>query len=104
MDKNGKIVYNSFLSPLASSLTLSPIAKLIRNNPLLFYRAAALTWSHIKSKRIPSIQQLVGTGWRLTKYRTIRWIAQNALLGSVNLDILLAEDKLTFESPQLRMF
>jgi hypothetical protein len=42
-------------------------------------------------------------GWRLIKFRHLRWLENNPLLSRENLDELLTLDPLTYETPQLRL-
>lgn len=57
-----------------------------------------------KLQHDPRLRQVVEEGWRFVKFRQIRWLAQTRVVTRESLDNLLAQDTLTYESPQLRLF
>lgn len=57
-----------------------------------------------KLQRDPRLRQAVEEGWRFVKYRQLRWLAENPALKIETLDELLAQDSLTYDAPQLRLF
>ncbi len=52
----------------------------------------------------PRLRQALEEGWRLIKFRQIRWLAQKPRLKRDELDHLLAQDTLTYDAPQMRLF
>jgi len=57
-----------------------------------------------KLQRDPRLRQAVEEGWRFVKYRQVRWLAENPALSIESLDEFLAQDSLTYDAPQLRLF
>jgi hypothetical protein len=57
-----------------------------------------------KIQHDPRLRQAAEEGWRFIKFRQVRWLAQNPVLDRQALDPLLAQDSLTYELPQLRLF
>jgi hypothetical protein len=57
-----------------------------------------------KLQHDPRLRQAVEEGWRFVKFRQVRWLAQNPVLDREALDPLLAQDTLTYELPQMRLF
>ena len=57
-----------------------------------------------KLQHDPRLRQAVEEGWRIIKYRHLRWLANNPILSRAALDHLLTQDALTYESPQMRLF
>ena len=57
-----------------------------------------------KLQHDPRLRQAVEEGWRFVKFRQVRWLAQNPVLDREALDPLLAQDSLTYELPQMRLF
>jgi hypothetical protein len=58
----------------------------------------------LKIQNDPRLRLAVEEGWRLIKFRQIRWLAENPVISRDTLDLLLAQDLLTYESPQMRFF
>jgi len=57
-----------------------------------------------KLRRDPRLSRLCDPGgWRLIKYRHLRWLESNPLLSRENLDEQLSLDPLTYATPQLRL-
>jgi hypothetical protein len=57
-----------------------------------------------KLQHDPRLRQAVEEGWRFVKFRQVRWLGQNPVLDREALDPLLAQDALTYELPQMRLF
>jgi hypothetical protein len=57
-----------------------------------------------KLQHDPRLHQAVDEGWRFVKFRQVRWLAQNPVLDREALGPLLAQDTLTYELPQMRLF
>jgi hypothetical protein len=56
-----------------------------------------------KLQRDPRIRLALENGWHVIKYRQVRFLAQNPALSSSGLEIILSDDNLTYDAPQLRM-
>lgn len=57
-----------------------------------------------KLQRNPHLRHAADTGWNYLKFRYLRWLAENPVVNVNNIDSLLTEDRLSYESPQLRLF
>jgi len=57
-----------------------------------------------KTQHDPRLRQAIEDGWRFVKFRQIRWLANNPIVSRQALDQWLAQDALTYESPQMRLF
>lgn len=52
----------------------------------------------------PRLKQAIEKGWRFIKFRQVRWLADNPVTTEESLLQQLAQDPLTYDMPQLRLF
>ena len=57
-----------------------------------------------KTQHDPRLRQAVEEGWRFVKFRQIRWLINNPIVSKQDFDNWLAQDTITYESPQMRLF
>jgi len=57
-----------------------------------------------KLQHDPRLRQEIEEGWRLIKFRQVRWLAQKPSLSRDEFDDLLTQDALTYDAPQMRLF
>lgn len=57
-----------------------------------------------KLQHDPRLRQAIEDGWRFIKFRQVRWLSQKPFLKREELDGLLAQDTLTYDAPQMRLF
>jgi hypothetical protein len=57
-----------------------------------------------KLKFDPRLRQRVEMGWRLIKFRQLRFLATSAVLDPKTFDEQLTLDSITYNAPQMRLF
>lgn len=75
------------------------VAYKLRRDPRLRSLCAAEAFSGE-----PALPMAAPTGWRFLKFRHLRQLLDNLLLDRRNFDLFLAQDPLTYSTPQMRLF
>ncbi len=103
-DKTGRLAYAWYV------ITSAVVSDIIFNREyssdrsLIVFPGGRANLVAYKIQNDPRLRQAIEEGWRMVKFRQVRWLAQNPVISLETFDHLLTQDSLTFESPQMRFF
>ncbi len=104
LDRTGELRYACYViaSAVISELILS--ARYPGEKSLLILPGGRANLVTYKIDHDPRLNQAIEKGWRFIKFRQVRWLADNPVTNEESLLQQLAQDPLTYDVPQLRLF